>query len=69
MIDGLYKLINDNEIIKTEIEDFKVRLYQPEELTQLLQQTGFRTVNILKAFDRTATYDDTDEVIVDECKK
>ncbi len=64
-----YELIDQNQIIKTEIEDYKVRMYDPETLTQLLEETGFREIKIFKIFDRDASYDEKDEMLVYECRK
>lgn len=64
-----YELVQKNEIIKTEIEDFKLRLYDPSDLTEELKSVGFSTVRLVKAFDRSRLPDENDEVIVFECTK
>lgn len=67
---GKYELIEANQLIKTEIEEYKIRLYDdPSLLLDLLQDTGFREVRLLKAFDRTASPDRQDETILYECRK
>lgn len=65
----LYELIQNNQITKTEIEEFKVRLYDPEQLTKKLKNVGFSNVNLLKAFDRKISPGNNDEIVVCECKK
>ncbi len=66
---GKYELVDSNKIIQTEIEELKVRLYQPKELIALLQETGFKEVRTVKAFDRNSAPGAEDESIVYECKK
>lgn len=66
---GKYELVDHNSIIQTEIETYKIRLYEPEELTVLLQEAGFNAVKRIKAFDKNASPEDNNEVIVYECKK
>jgi SAM-dependent methyltransferase len=64
-----YELIDGHAIEKTEIEKFQVRIYDPSDLTALLEEVGFRTVNMLKAFTPNTGPDANDEVIVYECRK
>jgi len=64
-----YELVDGHEIVKTEIELFKVRLYEPDVLTKMLHEAGFQEIKTLKAFDRNRSPDETDDVIVYECQK
>jgi SAM-dependent methyltransferase len=64
-----YELIQGSELIKTEFENFKVRLYEPENLIQMLQNVGFKEIKMIKAFDKEKTPDINDEVIIYECRK
>jgi len=64
-----YELVDKNNIIHTEIEDFVVRLYEPDELISLLQEAGFNSIRTIKAFDKTQGPDKNDESIVYECRK
>jgi hypothetical protein len=66
---GKYELVHNNRIIHTEIEELKVRIYDPHELTEILKNCGFKNVHMAKAFDHTATPDKNDESIVYECRK
>ncbi|WP_454781578.1 class I SAM-dependent methyltransferase [Legionella sp. WA2022007384] len=67
---GKYELVEANQLIKTEIEEYKIRLYDdPAFLIDLLHETGFREIRLLKAFDRTASPDKQDETIIYECRK
>lgn len=66
---GKYELTFNNRIIHSEIEELKVRIYDPGELTDILNSCGFQNIRILKAFDNAAIPDANDEVIVYECKK
>jgi SAM-dependent methyltransferase len=65
---GKYELIHNNSIIRTEIEEFKFRLYDPPEVIELLKASGFKDVRTIKAFDSTAIPDKTDESVVYECR-
>ncbi|HAU0495606.1 TPA: GNAT family N-acetyltransferase [Legionella pneumophila] len=67
---GKYELIDNNRVIKTEVEEYKIRIYQDLSfLLNLLTEAGFSDVRIVKAFDRLASPDETDESIVFECRK
>lgn len=65
-----YELLENNNIVQTEIEKFNVRLYDDRTiLLKILQDIGFRDIKILKAFNRTASPDDNDAAFIYECKK
>ncbi len=65
---GKYELVHNNSIIHTEIEELKVRIYEPHELTDILKSCGFK-VREIKAFEAEAVPDENDETIVYECRK
>ena len=64
-----YELIDGNVIINTEIESFKVRLYEPDTLISMLHEAGFKDVRMIKAFDASQVPGQNDEVIIYECRK
>lgn len=64
-----YELVDANTIIKTEIENIRVRLYEPASLEYLLKEIGFKDVKMIKAFSLNMKPDLDDEVIIYECKK
>lgn len=64
-----YELIDDNTIIKTEIENFKLRFYDPDKLFAILSEVGFTEIKMIKAFDHSKQPESNDEVVVYECKK
>jgi SAM-dependent methyltransferase len=67
---GKYELIDNNQVIKTEVEEYKIRIYQDHSfMLNLLTEIGFSNVRMVKAFDRLASPDETDESIVFECRK
>lgn len=67
---GKYELIDNNRVIQTEIEEYKIRIYQNSSfLFNLLTEVGFSDIRLVKAFDRQASPDETDESIVFECRK
>jgi ubiquinone/menaquinone biosynthesis C-methylase UbiE len=63
-----YELIKDGQLLKTEYEDFDLRLYDPEEFRTLLEAAGFKEIKIFKAHQFRAP-DETDESIIFECSK
>lgn len=64
-----YELIRDQKVIDTEIEEIKVRIYDPVELTEIIKACGFKKVRIIKAFNHTLAPDKEDESVVYECRK
>lgn len=64
-----YELVHRDKIIHTEIEELKVRIYEREELRDILASCGFKNIRMIKAFDNTASPDNKDETIVYECRK
>jgi SAM-dependent methyltransferase len=66
---GKYELVDNHQIIHSEIEELKVRLYDQKELIGLLHEAGFSQVRAIKAFDKNSIPDEQDESVVYECKK
>ncbi|MFO3183505.1 class I SAM-dependent methyltransferase [Legionella pneumophila serogroup 1] len=67
---GKYELVDNNRVIQTEVEEYKIRIYQDTSfLFNLLTEIGFSEVRMVKAFDRLASPEETDESIVFECRK
>ncbi|KTC84274.1 class I SAM-dependent DNA methyltransferase [Legionella drozanskii] len=67
---GKYELIDQNSVTKTEVEEYKIRIYHESSfLLNLLTEVGFNEVRLVKAFDREASPDEADESIVFECRK
>lgn len=64
-----YELIENNQILKTEIEEFRLRYYHPQELLKLLEEVGFKDIKMITAFEHGKQASLTDEVIVFECWK
>ena len=63
-----YELMEAGNIIHTEIEELRVRIYDPLELTEILKSCGFK-VRPIKAFDGSAAPDENDESVVYEIRK
>lgn len=64
-----YELVDKNKVVQTEVEEYKIKIYEPQSLLELLKGIGFSDVKIVKAFDRANSPGDNDESIVYECKK
>ena len=63
-----YELVEDGRLLATEYEDFRVRSYESAEFHALLEQAGFREIELYKPYERTAP-DEADEAIVFCCRK
>lgn len=63
-----YESIQDNQVIHTELEDLRVRLYKHEELDNWLEDEGFKDIRHLKAYGLSEP-DGSDKTIVYECAK
>jgi len=66
---GKYELVEDNQVVQTEIEKYTLRLYTQEDIKQLLQSAGFYHIKFLKAFDHNRAPGFQDETFVCECRK
>ncbi|MFO9027505.1 class I SAM-dependent methyltransferase [Legionella pneumophila serogroup 1] len=67
---GKYDLVDNNCVVQTEVEEYKIRIYQdPSFLRNLLTEVGFSNVRMVKGFDRNSSPDEKDESIVFECRK
>jgi SAM-dependent methyltransferase len=64
-----YELVEKNHIIHTEIEELKVRIYEPDQLVDMLKAAGFNHIRVLKAFDHKKQPDEQDKSLVYECRK
>jgi len=66
---GKYELIQGNKITCTEIEEYKIRIYDQARLIAILKFAGFKHIRILKAFDTSQEPNEKDESVVYECRK
>jgi SAM-dependent methyltransferase len=64
-----YELIADHHVIHTEIEDFKVRVYEPEHWITFLKQIGFSSVYLRQCFNAKQSPGQQDSVVIYECRK
>lgn len=64
-----YELVENDKVIQTELEDYKLRLYDTQNLTNILNETGFTEIKIHKPFTRNIMPDENDTMVVFECKK
>jgi ubiquinone/menaquinone biosynthesis C-methylase UbiE len=64
-----YELIENDKIIKTEVEDYKLKLYDIKKLTHILETIGFSEIKVHKPFSRNILPDENDTMVVLECKK
>lgn len=64
-----YELMNNTDLLKTEMEYYPIKLYQPGEMDSLLKEVGFRHIKKIKAYDHTRTSSLQDDIIVYECIK
>lgn len=65
-----YELYRNGQLIKTEHEQLHIRLYdQLDGLMSLLENTGFKQIKTIKAFDRSIPPEETAKSIIFECMK
>ena len=46
-----YELIENNQIVKTEVETYELRLYEADEMESLLTEARFSNIRIIKVFE------------------
>lgn len=63
-----YQLFLNNKKIKTETEDFRVRLYENNEIDAWIKETGFEITARFNDYNRKPSCQD-DEIIIYECVK
>ncbi len=63
-----YELIQSNNKIQEEIEDFKIRLYQNAEIDDWLKDAGFKNIARYSDYDRNKS-SSSDEMIIYACEK
>lgn len=64
-----YELMSKTEILKTEVEYYPIKLYQPGEMDGLLREVGFTQIKKIKAHDRMGILSFRDDTVVYECSK
>lgn len=65
-----YELWESNDISKTEVEDYRVRYYEPAEMESLLQRRGLETIAKWQAEPHTMIKaSEADSVVLFECVK
>ena len=64
-----YELMETGKIIHTEIEELKVKIYEQDQLMEMLKAGGFQQIRTLKAFEQSSAPNEQDESIVYECRK
>ena len=64
-----YELIENNQIVKTEVEIYELQFYDVDEMESLLTEAGFSNIRIIQAFEHGKTLDGSDGEIVYECSK
>jgi SAM-dependent methyltransferase len=64
-----YDLIQNNHIVKTEIEQLRLRLYDKETMIALLKEVGFKHIRPIKPYDQNAALSANDATIIFECIK
>lgn len=64
-----YELIEASTIIQTEVEELKIRIYNQEQLLQMLRAAGFSHIRTLPAYDLKQVANFQKESIIYECTK
>lgn len=66
---SINELMEAGNIIHTEIEELRVKIYEQDRLMEMLKAAGFQHIRAIKAFDRSSAPTEQDESIVYECRK
>ena len=64
-----YELVDAGKIIYAEVEELRVKIYEQDQLIEMLKAVGFKHIRMLKAFDQFSQPSNQDESIVYECRK
>lgn len=64
-----YELMGAGKIIHTEIEELRVKIYEQDQLMEILKSAGFKHIRTIKAFDQSSDPTEQDKSIVYECRK
>lgn len=64
-----YELMETGKIIHTEIEELRVKIYEQDQLLEMLKSAGFKHIRTIKAFDQSLQPANQDESIVYEGRK
>lgn len=64
-----YELMSKTELLKTEMEHYRIKLYQPGEMDELLQEVGFSQIKKIKAHHHGRLPSLHDDIVVYECIK
>lgn len=64
-----YELMEAGKITHTEIEELRVKIYEQDQLMEMLKSAGFKRIRTLKAFDPSSGPANQDASIVYECRK
>jgi SAM-dependent methyltransferase len=63
-----YELVQDGELLATQLEQLTVRSYRPEEFRSLLEGAGFRDIEALKPYERRPVEADDDAIVFSATK-
>ncbi|WP_337215487.1 class I SAM-dependent methyltransferase [Campylobacter sp. 2457A] len=64
---SIYELYDKDKLLKSETMDFKIHLYDLEEIKNILQELDFECFFIYSSFDKRIAKDDTSEMFLCEC--
>ena len=64
-----FELVDDNKVVQTEVEEYRFKVYEHQQLLNLLDEACFKNVKVMKAFDRNSKPEKGDKTIVYECRK
>lgn len=66
---GKYELLSEGKIAHTELEEYKIKIYEQDELINIIKAAGFTQIRMIKAFDLDKKPSENDESVVYECRK
>lgn len=66
---GKYELLSEGKIAHTELEEYKIKIYEQDEFVNIIKAAGFTQIRAIKAFNLNQQPDKDDESIIYECRK
>jgi len=64
-----YELVENGLLVKTEMEYYRIKLFHPTEIDNVLKEVGFKRIKKIKAYQHGRAPSAHDDVIVYECIK
>jgi len=64
-----YELFDGDNLLESEYMDLQIRLYEIDEIEELIRNSGFENVRAIKAYNRNEVPTKEDDTVIFECRK